>query len=498
MATPGSIAQAAAAKVAAATGNTNNPMGNPGGNFTAMGTPGGNLGAQGGNFGVPSMQLPAAKAPAPTTPATLAQLLASTTRSQVPQGFVANQPFAQAGYIPGDTSPDAPAGETAIQQLMDSLAQQAASYQAGTPAYSSGGGSSIVQTGPSLAQILGMLGLGSNTAADNAKTAASQTNLSLNPKEDALRTLISQLSQSTANQETNLETNSTHAIGDVQGTFKDLAAYLANATQQGNAGYQQALAGTNAGNDNTINALSQLAQQGKQNINAEQSRLGLQGVGSQQFEGDQSFLQGLATLNRNNAANSLQAQQANYQGTQGMLGASQQQAGTQAQTSILNKLVDAITQAEQAKSVGTSGYQQQIASLEGTRGDQNAANLAALGQTQSDEILKAITAAASGQKVVSGGTTHVGATPAQGLAPNQYDTQVLKAIGLSDAEAKQVIDAQNQASQLATSQQNSNINLGKLFAPNGTAGVKPGTPAATILNQLVPGAIPNAVAKKAK
>lgn len=493
--TPAAVAQAAAAKVAAATGGTN-PMGNPGGNFSVMGTPGGNLGAQGGNFGAPTMQLPA-KTAAPTTPASIAQLLASTTRSQVPQDYN-GAAFAQQGYTPQDSLPTAATpGETSVQQLMDSLAQQAAAYQAGTPAYSTSGGSSIVQTGPDLAQILSMLGLDNNTAANNAKTAASQTNLSINPKEDAIRTLISQLGMTTANQETNLETGAQQARGDIQGTFGDLASYLKAATDQGNAGYQQALAGTNAGNTNTQNALAALAQQGRQNINAEQSRLGLQGVGDQQFEGDQSFLQGLAALNKNNAANTLGQQQANYGGTQAMLGESQQQAGAQAQNAVLQKLVTAITAAEQQKAVGDTGYNQQIASLEGTRGDQTAANLAALTQNNSDSILKAITAAAAGQKVVSGGSTHVGAVPASGLNADQYDTQALKAIGLSDAEAKQVIAAQNQASQLAVSQQNSNINLAKLAAPNGAIGVKPGTPVATILNQLIPGLIPNAVAKKA-
>lgn len=327
---------------------------------------------------------------------------------------------------PAPATPDA--YMQATNQLLESL--QGSQY---TPAQTIGGGSSVVQTGPGLEQIMSMLGLGNYkppTLADLTSQAANQVNTTLNPQIDAVKQQIA--ARNTLGQQQSADSTK---------NYGDLAAYIQAATQQGQNAYGQAANAQGQDYDSLIQGIGQNYANGKQAVNAEQSRLGLTGINNSAFDRDAQFLQGLAATNKQAAANTLAGQQANYTGSQNLLGSAEQSGGAAAQTKLASTLAAAL-----------GGLNQQESSLEGSRGGLQQQALAALQQqqvtnqnTQVDEMLKAISAANAGQKVVSNGSTKVAAS---GINDQQKFTDAMAILnGQSSHTTAQVNAAAKTAAQ---------------------------------------------------
>lgn len=428
-----------------------NPMGNVGGNPNVMGIVGGNPAAAFG--GVPSQAPVKAKPAAVPSPVMnpLGGYGTEAFNSQVPTGNNANQPWAQAGY--GATS-NLPPYQAPPPDPFDALAQLA--NQPYSPAQSTSGGSSIVQIGPGLAQIEQMLGLNNYkppTLSDLTSQAANQVNLTLNPQIAAVQQQIA----------------ARNALGSQQSqdstqNYSRLQDFINAATQQGQNAYRQAADVQGQDYQSLINGIGQNYANGKQAVNAEQSRLGLTGINNSAFDRDAQFLQGLASTNKQAAANTLAGQQANYTGSQNLLGSAEQSGGAAAQTKLAATLAAAL-----------GGLQQQQSSLEGSRGGLEQQALAQLQQqalanqnTQTDELLKAISAANSGMKTVSGGSTKVGAT---GLSPAQQIALLEYATTGKVNEGKTAASQANQAASQKLAQQNQTLNI--LKATGATTGMKP-------------------------
>lgn len=362
----------------------------------------------------------------------------------------------------------APATLSAEQQFLQSVAQAAQNY---SPGGSVGGGSSIVQTGPSLAQIEQMTGLGNYTAptlADLTGQAKNQVSLTLDPQLAALQ-----------RQEDQANATGTQQKNDLTQNYGRLQDFINAATQQGNASFGQAANAQQSGFQNLLNGIGQNYSNGKQAVNAEQGRLGLTGINNSAFDRDAEFLNGLAQNNRTAAANTLSSQQANFNGTQGLLGSAEQAGGAAAQTKLAATLAQLL-----------GGLQGQYSQLSGSRGQLEQQALASLQtaaqQAQSQhiqELLSEISAANSGTKTVSGGSTRI---PASGISPLQALQLTQGALAGDRADSAAQRSAQRQSLQDSISQANllgsiqNNLTSGKLNSAQQKA-------YADKINQLLPG-----------
>lgn len=414
-----------------------NPMGTPGGNPNVMGTPGGNLGAQGGNFGAPANVAPV-KASANNVQQAVSGNVPAAPQSIFSAGGIYGPPAVPMTGVSSWNNPTptataaAPATPDAYTQATDALLQQLQS-SGYTPAETIGGGSSVVQTGPGLEQIMSMLGLGNYqapTLAALTSQADNQVNTTLNPQIAAVQQQIAARNTLGAQQS-----------GDEAKNYADLASYIQAATQQGQNAYGQAANAQGQDYDSLIQGIGQNYANGKQAVNAEQSRLGLTGINNSSFDRDAQFLQGLAGVNKQAAANTLAGQQANYTGSQNLLGSAEQSGGAAAQTKLAATLAAAL-----------GGLNQQESSLEGSRGGLQQQALAALQQqaltnqnSNTTQMLDAIKAAAAGQKVVSNGSTKIAAS---GINDQQKFTDAMAILnGQSSHTAAQVNAAAKTAAQ---------------------------------------------------
>lgn len=374
-----------------------------------------------------------------------------TYNSQVPTGNDASQPWAQMG-VAGTSN--LPIAQPAAADPYDALA--ALANGAYTPAETVGGGSSVVQTGPGLQQIMSMLGLGNYqapTLAALTSQADNQVNTTLNPQIAAVQQQIAARTTLGAQQSADSTKN-----------YGDLNSFIQAATQQGQNAYGQAANVQGQDYQSLINGIGQNYDNGKQAVNAEQSRLGLTGINNSSFDRDAQFLQGLAADNKQAAANTLAGQQANYVGSQNLLGSAEQSGGAAAQTKLAATLAAAL-----------GGLNQQESSLQGSRGGLEQQALAQLQQqaltnqnANTTQMLDAIKASAAGQKVVSNGSTKIGAT---GLSPAQQIALLEYATTGKVNEGKTAAAQANTAASQKLAQQNQTLNI--LKATGTTTGMTP-------------------------
>ena len=407
-------------------------------------------------------------APAATKASTKAAATPAPTQSIFGQGgaFGPTTPTAVGPNAWSNPSASVQAGAQAATAV-DPLAGVKA-WLAGQPAYQPaetiGGGSSVVQTGPGLQQIMSMLGLGNYqapTLAQLTSQANNQVDTTLNPQIAAVQQQIA--ARNALGQQQS---------GDATKQYADLNSFIQAATQQGQGAYENAANAQGQDYQALLNGIGQNYANGKQAVNAEQARLGLNGINNSSFDRNAQFLQGLAAANQQAAANTLAGQRANYTGTQNLLGSAEQSGGVAEQ----NKLAAALAQA-------LGPLNQQVSSLQGSRGGLEQQALAQLQQQEltnqnshTDQLLKAISAANSGTKTVSNGSTKIGAV---GMNPAQTFS-ALMAIANGETNATK---AQQSAAAQQMSQYLANINTTTATTKEQQA--LAGTPALNTYNQTL-------------
>jgi hypothetical protein len=406
-------------------------------------------------------------APAATKASTKAAATPAPTQSIFGQGgaFGPTTPTAVGPNAWSNPSASVQAGAQAATATVDPYDQLMQALQSSgpyTPAQTIGGGSSVVQTGPGLQQIMSMLGLGNYQAPTLAQLTAqanNQVNTTLNPQIAAVQQQIA--ARNTLGQQQS---------GDATKQYADLNAFIQAATQQGQGAYENAANAQGQDYQALLNGIGQNYANGKQAVNAEQARLGLNGINNSAFDRNAQFLQGLAAANQQSAANTLAGQRANYTGTQNLLGSAEQSGGVAEQ----NKLATALAQA-------LGGLNQQVSSLQGSRGGLEQQALAQLQQqaltnqnANTTQMLNAIKAAAAGQKVVSNGSTKIAAS---GISDQQ---KITDALAILSGQRQATTAQQNAAQKLIT---NAYAGINSVTATTKEQQALAGTPALNAYNQ---------------
>lgn len=367
------------------------------------------------------------------------------------QGLAALQ---SSGPVQGPQIPPAAAADpnAIYNSLLASLAQEG--Y---TPASSSGGGSSVVQTGPTLQQILSMTGLSSGYQAPSAASLQAQalnnTNLQLSPQLANIQSQIDLTNKQYQQAVTAAQANGQQQSADATKNYSDLAAFLQAAQQQGDTGFGQAATAQSGDYANLLSGLQQNYSNGKQAVTSEQQRLGLTGINNSAFDRDAAFLQGLAQNNQTAAANALSGQKANYDSTQGQLASGDAAGGVQEQNQLRTQLASILGGLQNTNQNTIGGLNSQMTNLANTKPALEAQQLATLEQTAQgnqkdymDELIAAINAAASGQKVVSNGSS---STAASGITPQQ---QLTDSLSILSGERSNTMDNATLANQKVSQQ----------------------------------------------